>query len=174
MRLETRAQRYAKKARDSKIVKLPFAFAATNFTNDGNVAFLSRALACFGGHTMHIIGRMPSEHELSRLSGGHSRLVKWVSYKNPTHFLSDNQDKELVCAELDDRSVPLNEVKWNYVHETIVILGNEMDGIPVEIMAKSKLVELPMKSKGWCLNTSMTGNIIGYDYMNKYLNGSMT
>jgi tRNA G18 (ribose-2'-O)-methylase SpoU len=169
IRTETRQERHDKKA--NKAVSLPFDFAASYFNNDGNVAFLSRSLACFGGRTMHIIGRMPNSHELSRLSGTASRLVKWETYKNPFEFIEKtiNSGYKLVCAEMTDNAVSSEEYNWDFNAKTIIILGNETEGVPYEIIKYSDVVYIPMIGKAWNLNTAMAGNVLAYNYAMKYM-----
>lgn len=168
MRSETRKERYAKKSSIAQV--LPLNFAATYFSSDGNVAYLSRALACFGGKTIHVIGKIPDKAELKRLSGGHSELVKWVSHKNPIDFVAFCRSNgiKIVAAELDDNAINIQEYSWDYNKETVVCVGNEMEGLPIEIVdSADDLVYIPMPGAGFCLNTSQTANILAFDYFNK-------
>lgn len=167
MRSKTRAERYAKKTLSAKVYNLHF--VATYFMDVGNMAFLSRALACFGGKTMHVIGKQPSRSELKRLSGGNSELVNWSFYSNPDEYLSVNLNNnyKLVCAELCESAHSIHTHKWDYVSETHIAVGNEMDGIPHELLKYGEKVFIPMVGRGFCLNTGQTGNILAYDYVTK-------
>lgn len=168
MRNETRAQRYAAKA--DTALKLPFSFAAVNFTCDDNIAFLARALACFGGSTMHVIGKKIADNELNRLSGGHSRLVHFMYHSNPLAFIDwvRYSEAKLVVAELTNESKNIHEYRWEFDKHTIIALGNEMDGFPIELIINGEPVFIPMPGQGFCLNTSQTGNIFAYDFAQKW------
>lgn len=168
MRKETRAERYASKA--SIANKLPFSFCATYFQVDGNLAYLSRALACFGGDTVHIIGKTPNMSEIQRLSGGHSKLVKFKQFPNPMDFVyfADDNGFKIIVAELTEGAKSLFTYKWDYDVHSVIVVGNEMDGVPKEIVDNAHdLVFIPMTGQGFCLNTSQTANVMAYDYAAK-------
>lgn len=168
MRNETRAERYKKKALIAR--ELPFSFCATNFSCDGNIAYLARALACFGGRDMHIIGKEIAANELSRLSGGHSKLVNFIYHKNPIDFLNWSRvnNCKLVVAELADGATDINDYNFDYGIHNIIVVGNEMDGVPVELSMNGDLVYIPMVGRGFCLNTSQTANIMGFQFSSKF------
>jgi len=169
MRTETRQQRYQKKAIDAK--SFPISIATVNFVCDGNVAYLSRSLACFAGETMHVIGRMPSNADLNRLSGGLSKLIKYHSHKNPAQFIEYcrlNQYK-IVSAELTDGSNSIFDLNLNINQKYMFVIGHEMDGVPTEILHRSdQIIHIPMPGIGYCLNASQVGNIILYEYSRKF------
>jgi tRNA G18 (ribose-2'-O)-methylase SpoU len=171
MRNETRAERYSKKKENA--VSLPFSFCATYFQVDGNIAYLARALTCFGGTEMHIIGKVPDRAELKRLSGGHSELLDRVYYyPNPSSFVAHcrKNNKKIVAAELCEGACNLHEYRWDFSAHNVICVGNEMDGVPTEILASATAkVYIPMPGRGFCLNTSQTGNVIAYDFSMKYL-----
>lgn len=164
MRKETRQERLQKKA--SYGTTYPVSVCTTNFTYDGNVAFLMRALACFGGSTIHIIGKIPANNELRRLSGNTNTVVEIIHHKNPSDFIAwaKNNNAFVIAAELTDAEnihdaeIPLNR-------NVIFVVGNEMDGIPHDIvLTANKTIYIPMPGKGYCLNTSQTANILLYEY----------
>lgn len=145
----------------------PVQVACVNFSVDGNVAYLMRALACFGGEIFHIIGKVPPENELKRLSGGHSALVKVIQHRNPVDFIEwvYQNGAYLVCAELTDNAESIYTAEIPMDRTVIFVVGNEMEGIPTEISFRAhKTVYIPMPGKGFCLNTSQTGNVLLYEY----------
>jgi len=168
MRNQTRAERYASKA--SIANKLPFSFCATYFQVDGNIAYLSRALACFGGETVYLIGKQPNMSEIQRLSGGHSKLVEFVRFPNPMDFVYHATDKgyKIVVAEIAEGAKNVHTYSWDYDVHTIIVVGNEMEGVPTDILANAHdMVYIPMNGQGFCLNTSQTANVLAYDYAAK-------
>ena len=73
-----------------------------------------------------------------------------------------------MVAELDSESVNLYDYAWEFDTHNIIVVGNEMDGIPTEILdAADDKVYIPMPGQGFCLNTSQAGNIMAYDYVLK-------
>jgi tRNA G18 (ribose-2'-O)-methylase SpoU len=169
-RTETRQERYSAKQAAAK--EFPVSVAATNFSYDGNVAYLMRALACFGGKNIHIIGNIPKERELKRLSGGHSSLVKIINHKRPEDFIvwAKNNNVYVMVAELTDGAINIHDAHIPLNKEVIFVVGNEMDGVPVEIsLTADKSVYIPMPGKGFCLNTSQTANVLLYEYSRRVL-----
>lgn len=164
----TRKERY--KAKAPQAVSFPVAVAVTNFSYDANVAYVMRALACFGGETIHIIGKVPPENELKRLSGGHSDLIKVIHHQNPSDFNDWVYDHGhyVIVAELTDDAVSIYEADIPLDRPVIFVIGNEMEGVPVEMTLNAQeSVFIPMPGKGFCLNTSQTGNILLYEYQRR-------
>jgi 23S rRNA (guanosine2251-2'-O)-methyltransferase len=141
--------------------------AVTNFSYDANVAYVMRAIACFGGDTIHIIGKVPPENELKRLSGGHSTLVNIIHHRNPSDFddwVYDN-GHYVIVAELNEYSVSIFDADIPLNRPVIFVVGNEMEGVPVEMTLNAQeSVFIPMPGKGFCLNTSQTANVLLYEY----------
>lgn len=166
-RQETRAQRYS--AKMATAIKMPFSICTTYFSVPGNVAYAMRTLACFGGQSIHIIGKEPSYSDMVALSGGTNRLVDIFTYSNPSQFLNIiDSDTQLVALELTEEATSIHEFKWDYDKHTIMCVGSEMDGIPADILAKANsVVYIPMPGQGYCLNTSQSANIAAYDYVMK-------
>lgn len=164
MRTETRKERYEKKALNAR--RFPVSLVATNFTCDGNVAYLARALACFGGNVLHIIGKIPERNELKRLSGGHSELVTIIQHKNPVDFVEycAVNNFKVISAELSNAAINIHEYDIPLDREVVFAVGNEMDGLPTEVVLNSDTVYIPMVGTGFCLNTSQTANILLYEY----------
>ena len=165
MRSETRQERLRKKSVNA--INYPVSVCATNFTCDGNVAFLIRALACFGGTTMHIIGRVPPYGELRRLSGSTNSIVEIVHHKNPIDFVkwSEKNNTFIIASELTDNAENIHQTDIPLNRNIVFVVGNEMDGIPHEILLNAnKTIYIPMPGKGYCLNTSQTANILLYEY----------
>ncbi len=145
----------------------PVSVAVTNFTCDANVAYVMRAIACFGGSTIHIIGKVPKESELKRLSGSHNELLKITHHKRPEDFVAWKRanDAYVVCADLTPGAINIYDANIPTDKQVVFVVGNEMEGIPVEIsLTADKTVFIPMPGNGFCLNTSQTANILLYEY----------
>lgn len=162
----TRMERYESKRAQAK--HYPFSFVTCNFDHDSNLAFLARALACFGGDTLHIIGKLPNPNDFKRYSGGLSQLINVEQYSTPQEFINywkKQNNSLLLAAELTNDSVFLHDYKFPKDQNIILALGNEQSGIPVEIMCNvSATISIPMEGIGFCLNVSQTGNVFLYEY----------
>lgn len=167
-RQETRQERHKKKK--SNAITYPISIATINFCCDENVGYVIRSAGCFGCKTVHIIGSMPEHSFLRAKSGTLIDHVNVIQHSNP-HSLIDFARKNninLVSAELHERSVPIEEFVYDFSKETCIVLGNENFGVPEEIIHNSDIVKIPMRGVGYCLNTAQTGNILLFDYIQRY------
>ncbi len=165
MRVDTREERYLKKAANA--AKYPFAVAAVNFSDDANIAYLARSLACFGGDSVHVIGKIPDNKALVKYSGSLNRFIPFYNYKTPGHFIDycRKNDWMIISAELIEGAVDFHTLRFDKTKKIMFVVGNESNGIPLDIIAASDVISfIPMPGVGWCLNTSQTANIIFYEY----------
>ncbi len=165
MRTETREERYVNKLANA--AKYPFAVAACNFSDDANIAYLTRSLACFGGESVHVIGKVPDNKTLMKYSGTLNRFIPLFNYSTPTDFIDycRRNDWLIVSAELTEKAIDFHTVKFDKSKKYMFVVGNESDGVPLEILTASAIVTfVPMPGVGFCLNTSQTGNILFYEY----------
>jgi tRNA G18 (ribose-2'-O)-methylase SpoU len=163
IRNSTRRQRYAEKA--SRARYLPVSFCTVNFMFDENVAYLTRAAACFGVQNIYVIGELPNYDVLRSHSGSTNSFVSYKKFSNPSSFLefSRSRDCNLLAAELSESAVSLHDYSFDFQKETIIVLGQETTGVPVEILMNAKHVMIPMNGAGFCLNTSFAGTVMLYE-----------
>jgi tRNA G18 (ribose-2'-O)-methylase SpoU len=170
-RTETREERYL--AKMANAARWPVSVCTVNFANDANVAYLARSLACFGGTEMHVIGKVPTNKELMKYSGTHSRFIKFHAHKTPYDFIDycKINNWQIISAELVEGAVDFHTVKFSKEQQYVFVLGNESIGVPVEILTASAMAcYIPMPGFGFCLNTSQTGNILLYEYAKQMRN----
>ncbi len=167
---KTRAERHMAKALGAKTI--PISVATINFRCDGNIGFIIRAMACFGAMDLHIIGAAPSYRDMVSLSGGLNRLINIRQHSNPSSFLEYTLAKNipLISLELDERAIPLSELRVERGKEIMLVLGHETTGVPEEILHVSDMIVcIPMPGVGFCLNTSQAGNIVLYELAKQLL-----
>ena len=169
-RERTRKERYNDKRNVAKTY--PIGLCCVNFKHDGNFAYLVRAAACFGANTIHVIGSPPPRSVVNSLSGSLYDYVEIKKYSSPMDFLDyirDNQIK-LVAAEICEGAEPITSYRFDFRGHTILVVGHEELGIPVELLKNSDKVYIPMPGIGYCLNTSQTANIMLYEAVKQYEN----
>jgi len=167
-RLLTRKQRYERKKEDA--THAPFSMCCINFMHDGNLAYLIRSAACFGVETVHVIGSVPSRSALNSLSGSLFDYVKIEQHSNPRSFLdfAKSNSIKLIAAEICEGSRALASYNFDFSINTILVVGNETSGVPVEILQNSDKIYIPMPGVGYCLNTSQAANILLYEASKQY------
>lgn len=169
MRNETRAERYSKKM--DKAVRMPISLVAINFMFDDNLAFLIRAAACYGAANIYVIGSIPPRSVLQPKSGSLVDFYDIETFKTPHDFLQFAAEKRMnvISAELMEGALNLHEYSFDFCTDTAIVLGNEMTGVPVEILMNSQPIYIPMPGFGFCLNTSQTGTAFLHEASRQFL-----
>lgn len=88
--------------------------------------------------------------------------VHWVN--KPLAWLAAQRaaDSDVVGVELTDESIRLVELRPAR-RRTVVVLGNESDGIPLEAtQLLDTAVEIPMLGTGLSLNVAVAGSLVVY------------
>jgi len=164
VRTETRSQRYAGKLQAAST--FPIRIATVAFKHEVNVAFVIRAVACFGAAGIDIIGSIPSRGILRELSGSLSDYVNIEQFSNPSDFLVARCNTLLISLELAPGSIALDQHTFDTRTPTTLVVGNEETGIPAGILLNSDaMVHVPMPGIGYCLNTAMTAHVALYEYV---------
>lgn len=169
VREETRRERYDSK-REQALV-MPVSLVTVNFEFDDNLAFLIRTAACYGVSDVYVIGSIPPRKILHPKSGSLSDEYELRSFSRPGDFLrfAQRNDFQLISAELTNNSTSLHEYSFDFSRHTCIVLGNEMTGVPVEILYHSEVVHIPMPGVGFCLNTSQTGTAFVHECSRQFL-----
>jgi tRNA G18 (ribose-2'-O)-methylase SpoU len=168
----TRKQRYEGKKHNASA--LPVSICCINFIHDGNLGYLIRSAACFGVEVVYVIGSVPERSALNSLSGSLFDYVKIKQYKDPLAFLNFAKSNriKIVSAELCEDSMAIDSYDFDFSSNTILVVGNETSGIPVEILKNSDKIYIPMPGVGYCLNTSQAANILLYEASTQYHKGT--
>jgi tRNA (guanosine-2'-O-)-methyltransferase len=87
--------------------------------------------------------------------------VHWVN--DPLPWLTaQRRDSDVVGVELTDESIRLVELRPAR-RRTVVVLGNESDGIPEDATALlDTAVEIPMLGTGLSLNVAVAASLVAY------------
>ena len=167
-REKTRRERYNDK--ENKAKTYPISLVCVNFQHDGNLGFLIRSAACFGASAVHVIGSIPERKILNALSGTLYDYIKIIQHNTPSEFLAYAQDHELklVSAEIHEASTSIVNYRFDFSRNVALVVGNEQSGIPVEILNRSDIINIPMPGVGFCLNTAQTANIILYEAVKRF------
>jgi tRNA G18 (ribose-2'-O)-methylase SpoU len=88
--------------------------------------------------------------------------VHWV--RDPLRWLADQRSAgtRVIGVELTDESIRLGDLPAAR-GRTVVVLGHERDGIPIEATRLLDLaVEIPMVGTGMSLNVAVAGSLVAY------------
>ncbi len=171
MRTQTRRQRYNNKASVARTY--PISIVAINFLHEENLAFMLRACVSFGVDEVLLLGSHPPRAEMNRLSGTMFDFANIKYFTQPIELLGyiKSSGRQLVSLELPDDDTPaqpIHDFDFCFDRGVVLVAGNEMTGIPVEILRHSQIAYIPHNGIGFCLNTSQAITIAIYEATRKY------
>lgn len=168
LRNETRFDRYASKLPFAK--RLPISIATVNFRDELNIGLVVRAAACFGASSVHVVGTLPKYNELKRTSAGTCDFIDLKCHSHPQEFVEwiRTTSMKMYAAELVPEAKSIFGVSFDFASHSMVVVGHETEGIPVEILKNSIIVQVPMVGPGFCLNTSQAANVFLFEFVRQF------
>lgn len=133
-----------------------------------NVGSIFRTADAAGVSKIFLVGYTPSpkdrfgidRKDLAKVALGAEKNVKWESFVNISSLINKlkKENFQIIALEQDKKSVDYKKIKTK--EKIAIILGNEVDGIPKNILKKCDLVgEIPMRGKKESLNVSVSAGI---------------
>lgn len=117
-----------------------------NVVDTTNIGAIFRSAAALGidGVLLTATSCDPLNRRAVRVSMGSVFLVPWTWIDNPVETLKEQGFRTAAMA-LSDDSVSLDDPKLNAEQRLAIIMGNEGDGLPADVIAKSDyVVRIPM------------------------------
>lgn len=133
-----------------------------------------RSHAAMGGGKLFLInplGNALNENKLKKTARSMNQLID-------TYILSDfeelrlysiSNDVPLIAIEIAETAIPLSQ--FSFPNELIFLLGNEMHGIPAQILkhCQSQLI-IPQNGRIGSLNLAVSASIAMYEYSRNRIN----
>lgn len=134
-----------------------------------NVGSFFRTADCAGFDHIYLTGITPTppRPEISKTALGAEDFVPWEYRENVLPLLDELSAKgvRIVGIEQSDRSIDYRDFVPEDEGEYCLVLGNEIGGVPPEVLAKCDTVlEIPMYGKKKSLNVSITGAILMFRF----------
>jgi tRNA G18 (ribose-2'-O)-methylase SpoU len=147
-----------------------------NIRSVHNVGSIFRTCDALGVGTIYISGYTPrpldrfgrARSDVAKVALGAEKNVKWKQIKNPKKFLGELKEKgtKIIALEQAENSVDYKKVK--ITHDTIFIVGNEVTGVPKNILSLADTVaEIPMAGKKESLNVSVAFGVAMFRILNR-------
>lgn len=138
-----------------------------------NVGSIFRTADAAGAGKIYLCGITPTptdrfgriRPQLAKVALGAEKTVEW-EYAKSAGKLIDKLKKggfKIFAVEQDKKSIPYFKLKLKRkdLEKTVLIFGNEVDGVSKSILKKSnKILEIPMAGNKESLNVSVTAGII--------------
>lgn len=143
--------------------KLNFGVLIANLLYDNNAGNIIRTANAFGAKEIILYGRKKFDR---RASVGTEFYMKFKHVK----FIEDLDEifsgyDLAVAAENTEDSTTLNEFEWDVSKKTLLVFGQESDGIPKEVLERCDYkVQIIQFGSVRSLNVSVAAGIVMHDY----------
>ena len=94
---------------------------------------------------------------------------KRIDYENRVAFLKEKQAKgfQIVVTHLEEKSVSFSKI--DYTKPTVLVMGNEKDGISDEVLTLAdEVIIIPMRGMAQSLNVSVATGLILYEAQRQF------
>ncbi len=136
-----------------------------------NVGSIMRTADAVGATCVYLTGYTPApldrfgriNAKLTKASLGAEEFVPWEKVEIQELIARlKSEGVVVVSVEQSARSIPYTEFKSK--ESVVLIFGNEVDGVPEEILqASDAVVEIPMRGKKESLNVAVSAGIALYE-----------
>jgi len=142
-----------------------FSLILPNIRSGHNVGAMFRTADACGVDHIYIVGytATPPHPQIDKVALGAETWVPWSSYKHLPRLIRQLKKKgvQIIALEKADASVDIATVRVQT--PLALIVGNEVDGIPDNILALcDRVVHIPMHGKKESLNVSVAAGIAMY------------
>ena len=121
------------------------------------------------GYTPRPIDRFGrARGDIAKVALGAEKNVAWKQIKNPKKLLAELKEKrtKIIALEQAENSVDYKKVKTT--GDTIFVVGNEVDGIPENILSLADAIaEIPMRGIKESLNVSVAFGVALFRILNQ-------
>lgn len=140
-----------------------------------NVGSIFRTADTAGASKIYLTGYTPSpvdrfgreRKDVAKTALGAEKIIPWEAHQNINGLIKELKEKKftIIAVEQSPRSVDYKKVKIK--NKTAIILGNEVTGLPVNILKNCDIVaEIPMKGKKESLNVAVAAGVFLFRVLN--------
>ena len=153
--------------------RLNMAVLLHNIRSAHNVGSIFRTGDAAGVSKLYLTGYSPGpidqynrpQKDIAKTALGAELSVPWEQCADPLELISKlkNEGYRIVGVELDPRAIDYREYKPR--GNVVFILGNEVTGIPEEILYEcDDVVQIPMRGMKESLNVSVAAGVVLFQY----------
>lgn len=130
-----------------------------------NVGSIFRTADSFGLKEVILCGitATPPSREIHKTALGAELSVPYRYFESSVEAIDElkGQGYEIVAVEQDERSVDLRELELDSTKDYCFVMGNEVDGVSSEVLAKcDRVVEIEQKGIKKSLNVSVAAGVV--------------
>ncbi|PIV01465.1 RNA methyltransferase [Candidatus Shapirobacteria bacterium CG03_land_8_20_14_0_80_39_12] len=150
-----------------KLPKNPIYIILDNVLDTYNIGSIFRLADAVAAEEVIICGQseIPPNTRIKRASINTTEWVKWRYVSTTVEAIAKIKDQipniKIVAVEQNEKSVPYNQMKWEF--PVAVVVGNETNGVSKEVLEMcDAIVELPMFGVNISLNVMVSLGIVLY------------
>ena len=150
-----------------KLPKNPIYIILDNVLDTYNIGSIFRLADAVAAEEVIICGQseIPPNTRIKRASINTTEWVKWRYVSTTVEAIAKIKDQipniKIVAVEQNEKSVPYNQMKWEF--PVAVVVGNETNGVLKEVLEMcDAIVELPMFGVNISLNVMVSLGIVLY------------
>lgn len=99
--------------------------------------------------------------DIAKVALGAEDMVSWEHIDDPYTLIQDFQKNNITCIALEQNSESISYTDAGYAHDTLFIVGNEVDGVDEKFLESADvIVEIPMVGNKESLNVSVATGIL--------------
>lgn len=143
-----------------------------------NVGSIFRTADAAGVEKIYLCGITPSpvdrfgnpRQDLSKVSLGAETFVGWEKCRSVAKIINEFKKKgfTVYAVEQSKRSIPYNGAHVRDWDKTVLLMGNEVSGLPAALLKKAdKILEIPMHGKKESLNVAVAFGIVAFELRSK-------
>ncbi len=133
-----------------------------------NVGMTMRSHAAFGGGWFVLIDPLETSlnaHKLKKTARSMNRFVETIVLPDFSAFHAWVQEKGFLLAAIEIAEQAVSLPEFNFPETVIFLLGNEVHGIPGEILQACEVViRIPQNGRIGSLNVSVAASLAMYEY----------
>lgn len=153
-------------------MKQKFYLVLPNIRSCHNVGAMFRTADACGVDKLYLVGytATPPKPQLDKVSLGAEKWMKWEYRRDLKRLLKTLKQKGIFIVALEKTSTSKDIGNWKPESENPIalVVGNEVEGVPAEILALcDEVVHIPMYGKKESLNVSIAAGIAMYEIKRK-------
>ncbi|MBT8326339.1 MAG: RNA methyltransferase [Bacteroidia bacterium] len=153
-----------------KVSKSPIILVLDNVRSMHNVGAIFRTADAFRVEKIYLCGitATPPHRDIRKTALGADESVDWEYTKTTVEALEKLKDFHICALEQVEGSVSLREVKLPQNTKTVLIVGNEVDGVDEKLLDFcNQVIEIPQFGTKHSFNVSVSTGITLWELFNK-------
>ncbi len=154
--------------------KVPISLMLDNIRSLHNIGSLFRTADAFKLSHLYLCGftATPPHREIRKTALGATESVSWSYHKDILSCIDEiknERESNFIAVEQTENSVMLQDFKVDLTSETVLIFGNEVDGVQQDVIhCCDTVVEIPQFGTKHSLNISVSAGIVIWDLFKQY------